>query len=103
MTCNEGEIVSPNLTIHHQTVQKSVLHQGEMIYVPQGWAFIAQTRGGRKAITIAEARMTSEGIEEAATLGEQEVHLIKKGLDGSFDILWTRFTEILKQRRRNKK
>lgn len=101
MTCNEGEILSPNLTIHGQTVQKSVLHQGEMIYVPQGWAFIAKPRAG-KAITIAEARMTSEGIEEAATLGEQEVHVIKKGLDGSFDVLWSRFTEILKQRKRRK-
>ncbi len=102
MTCNEGEIVRPSLTIHSQTLQRGLLHQGEMIYVPAGWASIVTPRGD-KSITISEARMTSEAIEEAAAaFGEQEIHALKKALETSDWILWRRFTEILRQRKRAK-
>jgi len=104
MTCNEGgEILSPNLTIHGRTVQRAVLHQGEMIYVPQGWAYIVSTRGSKPTVTLAEARLEPEGIEEAAAnLGSQEIHGLKKGLyDEPHWYLWRRFTEILKQRKKN--
>ena len=78
-----------------------MLHQGEMIYVPQGWAYIVRSRGSKPAVTLAEARLTSEGIEEAAVaFGSQEIHALKKALyDEPHWYLWRRFTEVLKQRK----
>ena len=74
-----------------------------MIYVPPGWAYIANTKDG-KSVTVAEARMTSNAIEEAAgAMGEQEIHGLKRGLENPLWITWRRFTEILKQRKRAKK
>ena len=44
INCNPkvGEILSPTLTIHGKRVERGVLHPGEMIYVPQGWAYIVR-------------------------------------------------------------
>ena len=72
-----------------------------MIYVPQGWAYIVRSRGSKPAVTLAEAYLTSEGIEEAAVaFGSQEIHALKKALyDEPHWYLWRRFTEVLKQRK----
>ena len=44
MNCNQeiGEILNPTLTIHGKRVERGVLSPGEMIYVPQGWAYIVR-------------------------------------------------------------
>ena len=72
------------------------------MYVPQGWAYTVQP-GGDKSVTIAEAKLTSEGVEEAAlALGEQELHALKKALEEPYWHLWRRFTQILHQRKKTK-
>lgn len=73
-----------------------------MIYVPQGWSYMVRNED-IGAITIAEARLTPDGLEEAAaSYGEQEIHGLKKALEDPFWHLWRRFTEILRQRKRSK-
>ena len=101
MTCNEGEIVSPYLTLHGKPVRRGMLQPYQMIYVPQGWSYMIKTCP-KGAVTVAEARLVAEGIEEAsASLGEQEIHALKRALENPLWHLWRRFTEILRQRRRN--
>ena len=52
-------------------------------------------------MTIAEARLSEEVIEDAAVaLGEQEIHFLKKALFDPHWHLWRRLTEIIRQRRR---
>lgn len=54
-----------------------------------------------QAVTIAEARLSEEVIEDAAVaLGEQEIHFLKKALVDPHWHLWRRLTQILLQRRR---
>ena len=102
LKCKEGNIVKPSLTIHGKAVQKAVLRQGEMIYVPSGWSYQVQNKA-KEAVTIAEARLTEEAIEEVAiSMGEQEIYALKKALENPFWHLWRRFSEILRQRRRRK-
>ena len=57
----------------------------------------------KKTIKIHQNLHCAEGIEEAAAnLGSQEIHGLKKGLyDEPHWYLWRRFTEILKQRKKN--
>ena len=102
MTCNEGETLRDTLTIHGYKIQRGILHQGEMIYVPPGWSYKVNVKGD-KTITIGEAKLRPQAIEEAAASnGEQEIHALKKSLHDPLWPLWRRFTEILQQRRRNK-
>ena len=101
MTCHEGETPRP-LTIHGHHIQRGILQAGEMIYVPPAWSFQVKVKG-EKTITIGEAKLRPQAIEEAAaSLGEQEIHALKKALHDPHWPLWRRFTEILRQRRRNK-
>ena len=105
MTCNEGETLSPALTIHGlHKIQRGILQPKEMIYVPPGWSYqVKVKKGAEKTITIGEAKLRPQAIEEAAaSMGEQEIHALKKALYDPFWPLWRRFTEILRQRRRNK-
>ena len=101
LTCNESEIVNPNLTIHGKPVRRGILGHQQMIYIPQDWSYLVIS-SPKGAVTIAEAKLTPEGIEEvAASLGEQEIHALKRALENPLWHLWRRFTEILRQRRRN--
>ena len=67
MTCNEGETLSPALTIHGlYKIQRGILQPGEMIYVPPGWSYqVKVKKGAGKTITIGEAKLHPQAIEEA--------------------------------------
>jgi len=99
---SKGSMVNPSLTIHGKNVQKALLQKGDMIYVAPGWALQVLQNKANKAVTIAEARLSEEVIEDAAVaLGEQEIHFLKKALVDPHWHLWRRLTEILLQRRRS--